>query len=220
HLRRPVVAVQETTGVVPPEVELGMQTESVDSMLAEFTDAEVELDLPAVQAAKPQAARRAVPPSAVSSAPAQVREPPLGDLCEYQIEHPVTIRRNQSALVPIVLRPFEGRPVLLHNRATRPRNPMRCVELKNTTGLTLEGGPLTVLEGGSYVGEAMLDTTKPGVLRLVPYAVELAVHDLDNVDSHQESVHRVVIRDGQITRHWLRVQQTTYHLDSKSPTEQ
>src|SRR5207247_7572403 len=86
--------------------------------------------------------------SAVSSAPAQVRERKLGDLFEYEIEHPVTIRRNQSALVPIVLRPFEGRPVLLHNRQTRPENPMRCVELHNTTGLTLEGGPVTVLEGG------------------------------------------------------------------------
>ena len=99
--------------------------------------------------------------SAISSTPTQVRERKVGDLFEYQIEHPVTIRRNQSALVPIVLRAFEGRPVLLYNKATRAENPMRCVEFKNTTGLTLEGGPVTVLEGGSYVGEAMLETVKP-----------------------------------------------------------
>jgi hypothetical protein len=225
YLRRPVVAVQETTGVVPPEVEAGFETESVDSMLEELTETSINLE--AIPAAMPYAARayggaasKTVARSAVSSTPTQVRERKLGDLFEYQIEHPVTIRRNQSALVPIVLRPFEGRPVLLHNRATRPQNPMRCVELKNTTGLTLEGGPVTVLEGGSYVGEAMLDTTKPGGLRLVPYAVELGVHGLDNIDSHQEGVHRVVIRDGRLTRHWLQVRQTTYHLDSKSESEQ
>ena len=33
-----------------------------------------------------------------------------------------------------------------YNRQTRAENPMRCVEFKNTTGLTLEGGPVTVLE--------------------------------------------------------------------------
>src|SRR5262249_56071784 len=107
---------------------------------------------------------------------AQVRERKLGELFEYQIEHPVTIKRNQSALVPIVLRSFEGRPVLLYNKANRPENPMRCVEFKNTTALTLEGGPVTVLEGASYVGEAMLDTLKPDEQRLGPLAVELYVH--------------------------------------------
>jgi hypothetical protein len=158
--------------------------------------------------------------SAVSSTPAQVRERKLGDLFEYAIEHAVTIRRNQSALVPIVLRPFEGRPVLLHNRDTRPGNPMRCVEFKNTTGLTLEGGPVTVLEAGSYVGEAMLDTLKPDEERLVPYAVELGVRVLDNVQSHADRVHRVVLRDGRLTTTHVQAQQTTYHFDNRSDAEQ
>src|SRR5262249_47803077 len=134
--------------------------------------------------------------------------------------HPVTIRRNQSALVPIVLRPFKGRPVLLYNKQTRAENPMRSVEFENTTGLTLEGGPVTVLEGGSYVGEAMLDTLKPGEPRLVPYAVDRGVSVLDNIDSHDDAVHRVVIRKGHLTTFYARVQQTTYTLNNKSDTEQ
>ena len=97
---------------------------------------------------------------------------------------------------------------------------MRCVELKNTTGLTLEGGPVTVLEGGSYVGEAMLETLKPDEQRLVPYAVELSVHVLDNVDSHTQGVHRVVIRDGRLTTFRLQVQKTTYTFHNKSESEQ
>jgi hypothetical protein len=143
----------------------------------------------------------------------------VGDLFEYEIEHPVTIRRNQSALVPIVLRPFEGRMVLLHNRATRPENPMRAVEFSNTTGLTLEGGPLTVLEGDRYVGEAMLDTLKPDEHRLVPYAVELSVRVLDNVESGTEDAHRVRIRDGQLIAESRRIQTMTYHFANKSKQE-
>jgi hypothetical protein len=220
YIKRPVVRVQETTGVLPPEVEEGM---AVDSMLADFTDTEMTAAAPAPPMRRMKqtdglggyAAR-----SAVSSTPVQVRERQLGDLFEYRIEHPVTIRRNQSALVPIVLRPFEGRPVLLYNKAARAGNPMRCVELKNTTGLTLEGGPVTVHEGGSYVGEAMLETTRPDEQRLVPYAVELAVTVLDNVESHDDRAHRVVIHRGRMTAYYTQVQQTTYSFNNKADAEQ
>ena len=41
-----------------------------------------------------------------------------------------------------------------------------------------------------------------------------------DVESHSEDVHRVVIRDGVLTRHSLGVRQTTYHFDNKSPAEQ
>src|SRR5205823_6113170 len=102
----------------------------------------------------------------------------------------------------------------------RPENPMRSVEMKNTTGLTLEGGPVTVLEGGSYVGEAMLETLKPDEQRLVPYAVELSVKVLDNVKSHTEEVSRFILRDGHLTQFSQRVQQTTYHFDNRAEMEQ
>jgi hypothetical protein len=110
--------------------------------------------------------------------------------------------------------------VLLYNKEARVGNPLRCVEFENTTGLTLEGGPVTVLEGGSYVGEAMLDTLKPGEQRLVPYAVELGVSVLDNVDSHDDRVYRIVIRRGVLKAHYVHVQQTTYTFNNKSDAEQ
>jgi hypothetical protein len=227
YIRRPEVRVQETTGVLPPEVEAGVPVDAVTEELG-------DTDLGPVEAAAPHTVMGArakyggygggrggaggIRP--VSSTPAQVRERKLGDLFEYEIEHPVTIRRNQSALVPIVLRSFSGRPVLLYNKDNRAGNPMRCVELKNTTSLTLEGGPVTVLEGGSYVGEAMLDTLKPDEERLVPYAVELGVRVLDNVDSQDGVVSRVVIRHRVLTAFRLKTRQTTYTFDNKSDAEQ
>ena len=219
YIRRPAVAVKETTGVLPPVVEEGVELMDFDGESA------IELMAPApmmaaVARSAPGAARarkQAMAPQQMS--PAQVRERKVGDLFEYEIEHPVTIRRNQSALVPIVLRPFEGRTVLLHNRATRPENPMRAVEFTNTTGLTLEGGPLTVLEGDRYVGEAMLDTLKPDEHRLVPYAVELSVRVLDNIESGTEDAHRVRIHDGQLIAESRRIQTMTYQFANKSKQE-
>jgi hypothetical protein len=226
YIRRPVVEVSETTGVLPPQVEEGIALAEA----AVESDLEQRMEEAGSQVARAKRrgfvgagggmAMAAARPAPISSTPTQVRERKVGDLFEYQIEHPVTIRRNQSALVPIVLRPFEGRPVLLYNKQTRSENPMRCVEFKNTTSLTLEGGPVTVLEAGSYVGEAMLETTKPDEQRLVPYAVELSVHVLDNIDSHDDRVHRVVIRKGQMKAHYAQVIQTTYTMNNKGDAEQ
>jgi hypothetical protein len=235
YIKRPEVKVQETTGVLPPEVEEGVKT-ALDMALCEDATEVFSMD-EAAPPAPPMAAAPglsrlgraggamgramlAAARSAVSTVPAQVRERKLGDLFEYAIEHPVTIRRNQAALVPIVLRPFKGRPVLLYQKQARAENPLRCVEFENTTGLTLEGGPVTVLEGGSYVGEAMLDTLKPDEHRLVAYAVELSVRVFDAFNSHDDRVSRIIIRDGQLTAQFGEVRQTTYTINNKSDAEQ
>ena len=222
YITRPVVQVQETTGVLPPVAEVG------DELFAAAFDVP-EMAMPMSGAAPARMAKsreyvkagaKAVARPAISSMPAQTRERQVGDLFEYVIENAVTVRRNQSALVPIVLKPFAGRSVLLYQKAARAENPMRCVEFENTTGLTLEGGPVTVLEQGSYVGEAMLDTMKPTAKRLVGYAVELAVRVLDTVDSHNDHVSRVVIKNGVLQTHRAHVLKTTYTFVSKSDKEQ
>ena len=228
YIKRPVVEVKETTGVLPPMAEAGVEDFADAEMLmagAAITAAPTARPSPAMKMAKARSyggsdggGRRTE--SAVSSVQAQTRERQLGDLFEYGIEKPVTVRRNQSALVPIVLKPFAGRSVLLYQKAARPENPIRCVEFENTTGLTLEGGPVTVLEQGSYVGEAMLDTLKPTEKRLVGYAVELAVRVLDNIKSFRQRVSRVVIRQGTLVTYYGQAQQTTYTFTSKSDKEQ
>jgi hypothetical protein len=221
YIKRPEVKVQEITGVLPPEMEEGMvmlaRQEAIygDALSAAAPGAGQERVMKKRAAPAAMAAN-----TAVSSMSTQVRERKIGDLFEYEIEHPVSIRRNQSALVPIVLRGFEGRPVLLYNKRNRAENPMRCVEFKNTTGLTLEGGPVTVLEAGTYVGEAMLETVKPEEERLIPYAVELSVHVLDNVESTNDKVHRVIARRGTLRTDYVHIVQTTYHFNNKSSEEQ
>ncbi len=231
YIRRPVVQVKEATGVLPPMAEAGFDDDFATMALGEPMMA-MSADAPQAPAATRKmriAAARAQTevveqqwgsrrgPSSVET---QTRERQVGDLFEYAIEKPVTVRRNQSALVPIVLKPFAGRSVLLYQKAARAGNPVRCVEFENTTGLTLEGGPVTVLDDGSYVGEAMLDTLKPGEQRLVGYAVELGVRVLDNIDSHDGTVTRVTVKKGALKTHAARVVKTTYTFASKADREQ
>src|SRR5437762_804128 len=98
YIRRPVVEVKETTGVLPPEVEGGMNTAEYElSQGDESEDAALEMASfgggakkartmarRALASPPPQVAALVAPPS---STPAQVRERKLGDLFEYAIEH-------------------------------------------------------------------------------------------------------------------------------------
>jgi len=140
----------------------------------------------------------------------------VGDLFEYKIDHAVTVERNRSAMLPIVAGDLEGQGVDLYNEAARAKNPLAAVRLKNTTGLTLEGGPLTVMQGDSYVGEALIQTVKPDEQRYITYAVDLGMHVNTKLGSKSERVDRVIINRGTMQMHRAIIETKVYNLDNKN----
>lgn len=97
----------------------------------------------------------------------------IGDLFEYKIEQPVTVRRDRSALIPILQTRMEGSRVSVYNQSAGRSRPMSGMLLKNTSRLTLEGGALTVIDGDAYAGEALLERLKPEEKRLISFALDL-----------------------------------------------
>src|SRR5207237_10323275 len=77
----------------------------------------------------------------------------VGDLFEYKIEQPITVHRDRSALIPILQTRMEGSRVSVYNQSGGRSRPMSGLLLKNTSALTLEGGPITVIDGDAYAGE-------------------------------------------------------------------
>ena len=61
----------------------------------------------------------------------------------------------------------------IYNEASQPKHPMHGLKLKNTTGLTLMGGPITLFEAGSYAGDAQIDSLPAGAERLLSFALDL-----------------------------------------------
>jgi hypothetical protein len=98
-----------------------------------------------------------------------------GALFAYHITHPVSVARGQSAMVPIVSRRLSARRELLYSGTKHPRHPLTTLRFSNATGLTLERGPVTVLENGDYAGEGVLPFTRAGDELILPYAVELGI---------------------------------------------
>ncbi len=130
----------------------------------------------APMAAMERSARGAIGREALQEAvPAAAEGQELGELFQYRISTPVTVQRGHSAMVPIISSELSHHKELLYNGSKMPVHPVATLFFKNDTGLTLERGPVTVVRGGAYVGEAILPLTATGGEVLVPYAVELGI---------------------------------------------
>lgn len=97
----------------------------------------------------------------------------LGDYFQYAIDKPVTLPRQKSALLPIVGKDVEAKRVSIYNQQVQPKFPLLGLRFKNISGVHLMQGPITIFEGSSYAGDAIINDLQPNEERLVSYAVDL-----------------------------------------------
>jgi hypothetical protein len=111
-------------------------------------------------------------PDAVSSTIEPAAEgAEIGELFEYRFSQPVTARRGESLLLPFLQQKIAARRLLVWNPASGA-HPRSAAEVANGTGQTLDGGPVTVYQGGGYAGEALMETLKTGDKRLLSFAAD------------------------------------------------
>ena len=123
----------------------------------------------------------------------------LGDLFEYKLKEHVTIRKNQSALVPILQTDVAAEKVSLWSESLGVARPLRALWLSNASALTLDGGSFSVLDSNTFAGEGIVEAIKPGERRLLSYATDLGLLVDTKLDSTRERVTRVRINRGTMT---------------------
>ena len=77
------------------------------------------------------------------------------DFFEYALTQPVTIHKNESAMVPILQQELPAEHVTLWSE--RDPTPLRAVWLENKSKLTLDSGSFSIFESGEFAGEGLLD---------------------------------------------------------------
>jgi hypothetical protein len=121
----------------------------------------------------------------------------LGDLFEYRFDAPVTVKKDESAMFPFLQQQIGARKLLIYSESYG-EHPMNAAELTNSTGQTLDGGPITVFDAASYAGEALVNTLKAGDKRLISYAVDLGTRVTTQFDSSREMVREIHVNRGMI----------------------
>ena len=124
----------------------------------------------------------------------------LGDLFEYKLKDRVTLKKNQSALVPIVQTDIDAEKVSLWSGTSGSGRPLRGLWLKNTSPLTFDGGSFSVLENEVFAGEGLTDPIKPAERRLISYATDLGLLVEASKNSQPQHVTRVKISKGVLTQ--------------------
>jgi hypothetical protein len=156
-----------------------------------------------------------VTPSSIA-ATSEGRE--LGDLFEYRISQPVTIRKNESAMLPFLQQTIEGRKLLIYSDHSS-QHPTNAAELSNSTGKTLDGGPITVYDAGAYAGEALMETLKASDKRLISYAVDLGTRITEAFGSKAAIVREIHANRGILTTKYAAEETRTYtvrNVDQKA----
>jgi hypothetical protein len=140
----------------------------------------------------------------------------------------VTVRQNESAMLPFLQQQTSARKLLVFSEPSfrimaRPAiyppppasiHPLHSMEITNSTGKTLDGGPITVYEGGGYAGEALMETLKDGDKRLISYGVDLGTRVTTNLESGGQTVREIHIRRGVLTTKTAAVETKTYTINN------
>ena len=102
-----------------------------------------------------------------------------GDQFEFTLKNPVTLERRQSAMLPLVEGSLKAEKTLVFSGARASGgatiNPGISAELTNTSGMKLPAGPITVYDGGSYAGDALIEFFPENEKRLISYGEDLSV---------------------------------------------
>jgi hypothetical protein len=135
-----------------------------------------------------------------------------GDLFEYRFSQPVTVKRNESAMLPFLQQDINARKLLIYTQGNGRENPFNSAELTNSTGKTLDGGPLSVYEANTYAGEALMNTFKAGDKRLLSYAVDLGTRVVEDEDGGKNNLREIKLSQGVLTQRFVSEEVTTYKI--------
>ena len=98
----------------------------------------------------------------------------LGAFFHYTVPK-VSLARQRSAMLPVVTEDIACERVSIYNLSVLAKHPLLGARLTNSTGKHLQQGPITVLDHGSYAGDARIDDVAPGGERLLSFAIDLEV---------------------------------------------
>ncbi|MEL7234759.1 MAG: hypothetical protein AAGK74_09690, partial [Chloroflexota bacterium] len=151
--------------------------------------------------------------TAAQTTKSQAEGKATGETFQYIVNTPVSVKRGESALVPIVSAEVEYERELLYNHSKFQNNPVAALRFTNGTGLTLERGPVTLVEDNNYKGEAIIEFTTDGNAVYLPYAIELGVNMKVETNTASEH-HSLNIEDGYLLEQWYWITQTSYTIEN------
>lgn len=217
YAKRPVVVSELYESLRPQVYDQAMEARAEEKAARDRAEAsmarmaprvgEAAVMRPAAPASRPLALQEGV------SSAAETRE--AGELFEYRIREPLTLLRHKSAMLPIVNGEVAGEKLSIYNERVHVKYPLNGFRLKNTSGLHLQQGPITVFDGGTYAGDARIESLPAGQERLISYALDLKAEVDPKAQPGSEELVAASLRKGVLLVSRKAVQEKTYAVASR-----
>jgi hypothetical protein len=121
---------------------------------------------------------------AMSSVNALASGSAVGEFFQYTVGD-VSLPRQKSAMIPIITGNVKAARLSIYNASALADHPLLGARLTNTTGKLLPQGPITVLDGGAYAGDASINDVPINQDRLLSYGIDQSVliHNNDQTEN-------------------------------------
>ena len=142
----------------------------------------------------------------------------VGELFEYHFSHPASVKAGESLLLPFVQQKITARQVYIWDSGEGV-HPQRAAKLTNSTGKTLDGGPVTVYTPEGYTGESLMSTFKAGDKRFLSFAIDLGTRVTTKFDTGAQVIRSFKAEHGLLTTKSVLERRTTYTVSNVDAKE-
>jgi hypothetical protein len=143
----------------------------------------------------------------------------LGDYFQYVIDQPVSLGRQKSALLPIINKDVDAARVSIYNPNVQAKHPLLGLKFKNSTGMNLSQGPITVFEGSTYAGDTRVLDLQPNEERLVSYAIDLGTEVSVKNGRNTSRIVKVKAVKGIVSTETLIREEQVYDISNRSDSD-
>ncbi len=134
----------------------------------------------------------------------------------YVVGEPIDVPRGGSAMVSIINKPITGEDVMLWrpdgNAPGSDRHPFRAVRIVNSSGFTLEPGPIAIFAHGTFVGDTLLQRLQIAETAWIPYALDGGTQVISEALTDERPVRIVAIHKGVLSVENAGVRVTKYAI--------
>ncbi|MGD0578029.1 MAG: DUF4139 domain-containing protein [Bryobacteraceae bacterium] len=142
----------------------------------------------------------------------------VGELFEYHFSRPASVKAGESLLLPFVQQKITARQVYIWDSGEGV-HPQRAAKLTNSTGKTLDGGPVTVYTPEGYTGESLMSTFKAGDKRFLSFAIDLGTRVTTKYDTGPQVIRSIKAERGVLTVKSVLETRTTYTVSNVDAKE-
>lgn len=140
----------------------------------------------------------------------------VGDFCIFTANEPVSINSKRSAIIPMFVTALKNvTNTLVYKNQNHSTRPFRAVKFKNDTAYSLSKGKVVVYQEGVFSGECVMEATKPGDNRTLPYCLENGVRVFRKAETSENTQSSISLAKGFVVEEWYERASTTYSVENR-----